>query len=246
MFQKLLLLEVNNISKRFGGLRAVQNLSFFIKKKEILGLIGPNGAGKTTVFNIIAGVYKTNSGSIKLNNKDTTNLKPYQICKMGIARTFQVARPFGKLTVLDNVLTAALLYTNNINIARNEAEKIIETVGLIDKIYFLASNLTIADKKRLELARALATKPAIVLLDEVMSGLTPKETNEIVDIIKNIRNSGITFLVVEHVMQVIMSLADRIIVMNHGEKLTEGIPQEVVNNKMVIKAYLGDDYYEIA
>lgn len=236
------ILEVKNVSKRFGGLWAIKNVSLEVNVNEILGIIGPNGSGKTTLFNVISGYYKPDGGSVIFDGKDITGLPPYTICKEGIARTFQLTKPFSELTALDNVTIGALLRYKIVDEARKEAYRILELTGLEHKKDALGKDLTIIERKRLELAKALATKPRVLLLDEVMAGLKPAEIGEVLSIIRNIRESGITLLVVEHVMRAIMTLCDRMIVLDYGEKIAEGKPEEIGKSKLVIKAYLGEEY----
>ena len=237
-----MLLGVQNLGKRFGGLQAVNNLNFELKEGEILGLIGPNGAGKTTVFNLITGVYRPDSGEIKFQDEDIAGLKPYTICTKGICRTFQIAQPFREMTSLKNVMIGAFSRTSYIEEAKSKAEGILNYVGLGEKKEILAKELTTIDQRRLEIARAFATGPKLLLLDETMAGLNPKECDEAVSLIKKIRDGGITIIVVEHVMRAIMSLSERIIVLDYGTKIAEGKPEEIRSNENVIKAYLGEEY----
>lgn len=231
-----------NVSKFFGGLAAVQNVSFEVNPGETMGLIGPNGAGKTTIFNLINGFYKPTHGKVFFQGKDITGKKPYHICDLGIARTFQVVKPMPRMTVLENVMVGAFARVH----MKTEAEKIaleaLEFTGLIHKKDFLSKNLTIGDRKRLELTRALATKPTLLLLDEVAAGLNPTESEQTIGIIQKIRQQGTTIIIVEHVMKVIMTLSDRIMVLHYGEKISEGKPQEIAKDPRVIEAYLGEAY----
>lgn len=236
------ILEVDNLTKTFGGLIAIKDLSFKLEKGEILGIIGPNGAGKTTLFNLITGFYKPNEGRIIYNGENITGLRPYQICKKGITRTFQITQPFMSLTVLENVKIGAYNRISSNQEATKEALKILDLVGLYDKRNEIASSLPVGHRKSLELAKALATKPEVLLLDEVISGLNPKETNDVILNINKIHRKGVTILLIEHVMKVIMSLAQRIIVIHYGKKLAEGTPQEISKNPKVIEAYLGEEY----
>jgi len=236
------LLEVSRLTKYFGGLAAVKDVDFDVYPGEIFGLIGPNGAGKTTIFNLINGFYRPTSGVIKFKGRNINGLNPHKVCKLGIGRTFQLVKPLLRLTVLQNVMVGAFARTESANKAREEAEKQLEFVGLLDKRDRLASGLTIADKKRLEMARALATKPTLLLLDEVAAGLNPKETADMMDLIRKIRDDGTTIIVVEHVMRMVMGVSDRIMVLHHGEKIAVGKPKEVATDGRVIEAYLGEAY----
>jgi branched-chain amino acid transport system ATP-binding protein len=238
-------LEVDNITKTFGGLVALKDLSFEVKEGEIVGIIGPNGAGKTTLFNIMTGFYRPDQGKVIFRGENITGLRPYQICKKGIARTFQLTKPFANLSVLENVKIGAYNRVSSDKEAQEEALAVLELVGLYERRNEIASCLSVGHRKNLELARALATKPQVLLLDEVMSGLNPKETNEIIMSVRKIHMKGITVLLVEHVMRVIMTLAQRIIVLHFGIKIAEGTPKEICEDPKVIEAYLGDRY-EIA
>lgn len=241
------LMVVDSISKRFGGLEAVKDLTFTVHEGEIIGLIGPNGAGKTTVFNLISGFIPPDKGKISFNGKDITSLKtPHCFCQECIGRTFQLVKPFQNMTVLENVMVGAFTCVNRTDDARKEAFRILEWIHLSHHASTLASSLTIADRKRLELGRALATKPKLLLLDEVMAGLNPKETEDIIGIIRSTSDEGITIIMIEHVMKAVMSLSDRIVVINNGIKLVEGLPNEVVNDQRVIDAYLGGEYHATA
>ena len=234
------MLEVNKICKHFAGLRAVNDVSFTIEKGEIMGLIGPNGAGKTTIFNMIDATYPLTSGEIHFNGRLISRLsRPSDVCKTGIGRTFQVVKPFGGMTVLENVMVGAFNVTNSVGQAREKAQAALEMVGLLHNEGMLARNLTVSDRKRLEVARALATEPQLLLLDEVMAGLNPTEVEEIIPLIRKIRDQGVTIFMIEHIMASMMKLSDRILVLHHGEKLAEGTPAEVTSNEKVIAAYLG-------
>lgn len=234
------LLEVNGITKRFGGLIAVNDLSLSVDKGQILGLIGPNGAGKTTAFNMVSGFYKPDEGEVFFNGREINGLRPDQVCKLGLTRTFQVVKPFPQLSVRDNVMVGAYNRTNNRREARQKAGEIIEFLGMQEMSEMTAGSLSVAHRKRLEVAKALATDPKIILLDEAMAGLRPIETDAMIELVRQISEQGIALLLVEHVMRVIMSLADRIVVIHHGEKIAEGEPELVVRDKAVIDAYLGE------
>jgi branched-chain amino acid transport system ATP-binding protein len=235
------LLEVRGVSKRFGGLVAVSDVSFSIAEGEIVGLIGPNGAGKTTLFNVVNGVYKADDGSVTFAGKDITRSSPDKIVHFGLARTHQIVKPLNDLSVLDNVTVGACFGREYLDraAARKVASEVLQQVGLGDRAEMMARSLTIAGKKRLEVARALAAKPKLLLLDEVLAGLNPTEVATMIELIRKIRDSGISVLMIEHLMQAIMSLSDRIVVLNLGRKLAEGRPDEVVRNSDVVEAYLG-------
>lgn len=235
------ILQIENLNKKFGGLTVTSDLNMTVEEGQIFGVIGPNGAGKSTLFNQISGYIKPDSGKIYFQGKDITKLPPHKLCKEGIGRTFQIVKPFGNKTVLHNVAVGAFVRTNNRHEALKRAEEIIVEVGLEKKINMLAKNLTIADRKRLELAKALATEPKLLLLDEILAGLTPSEVDEAVELIKKIRSRGITIVMIEHVMQAVMALCERVLVINYGKKISEGTPEEVTKDPEVISAYLGDE-----
>jgi branched-chain amino acid transport system ATP-binding protein len=236
------LLEIDRLTKDFGGLRAVDRLDISIQDGMILGLIGPNGAGKSTAFNCIAGLYSATSGQVIYKDDDITNLKSYDVCRKGIARTFQLSKPFPNKSVLKNVMVGGFLWSKDRNRAEAKALEVLEFVNLIDKRDVLGKSLTVADRKRLELARALATDPALLLLDEVMAGLRPAEVEEVITIIRKINERGVTIFLIEHIMQAIMSLSDLIVVIHYGKKIAEGQPEEIASDEKVIKAYLGEEY----
>ena len=239
-------LVIRGISKRFGGLRAVQDVSFTVKENETVALIGPNGAGKTTSFHLITGFHPADSGSVKAFGKEIVGLRPHAVCALGLARTFQVAKPFGAMTVLANVMTGAFLRDRHVAAAREKAREAIEFVGLSAKEQTPAKDLTTIDQRRLEMARALATQPRILLLDEVMAGLNPSEIDQAVALVGKLSQAGLTIVIVEHVMRAIMAVARHIVVLDHGQKIAEGNPSEVVANQEVIRAYLGTGYAQPA
>ncbi len=235
-------LVINGLSKRFGGLRAVQDVSFTVAENETLALIGPNGAGKTTTFHLITGFHRADSGSVRAFGREIVGLRPHQVCALGLARTFQVAKPFGAMTVLDNVMTGAFLRDRHVAAARDKAREAIDFVGLSAREKTAAKELTTIDQRRLEMARALATDPRILLLDEVMAGLNPSEIDQAVALVGKLSARGLTIVIVEHVMRAIMAVARRIVVLDHGQKIAEGAPREIVENPEVIRAYLGSGY----
>jgi branched-chain amino acid transport system permease protein len=235
------LIKVISISKRFGGLQAVKDLSFSIYEGEILGLIGPNGAGKTTVFNLISGFISPDSGTIHFGGKDITSLGiPHRFCRQGIGRTFQIVKPFQSMTVLENVMVGVFSRVRDVSVAREEALRIIERIHLSPHVSTQPCQLTLANRKRLELGRALATGPRLLLLDEVMAGLNPKETEDIIAVIRSLSDEGVTIFLIEHVMKAVMALSDRITVINNGMKIVDGLPEEIARDKRVIDAYLGE------
>jgi len=240
------LLEVQGVTKRFGGLAANDNIDFAIGEGEIVSIIGPNGAGKSTLFNCITGFYRPNSGKVSFRGHEITRYRADAICKLGVARTFQIVQVISDMTVLENVMTGALLHYNRIQPAVKRAEEVLCFTGLIEKKNFLGAELTIADKKRLEVSMALATQPKLLMLDESMAGLTRVELRGMIDLIKKIRQNGITLVVVEHVMEAVMEISDRVVVLNSGKKIMEGLPREVVVNKEVIQAYLGEKYNAVS
>ena len=234
------LLQVSGVSKSFGGLRAVSGVSFSVPDGAIFAVIGPNGAGKTTLFNLIAGALAPTAGSIAFAGERIDGLSPDKVCRRGIGRTFQIVRPFPGLTVEDNVVVGALLRRPDVPSATRHAHEVLARLDLYDKRHQVASSLTLPDRKRLEVARALATDPKLLLLDEVMAGLRPTETDRMVEIlIKLNKDSGLTILLIEHVMRAVMSLASRILVLHHGSAIAEGVPAEVTRNPEVVKSYLG-------
>jgi branched-chain amino acid transport system ATP-binding protein len=236
------LLEIKKLNKSFGGLKAVHDLNFKVEEGEIFGQIGPNGAGKTTAFNLITGFYRPDEGEIWFQGENLVGLKSFHICQRGICRTFQVAKPFRDLTVLRNVMMGAFLKTASIPEAEDRALAVLAFVRLLDKKDSFARSLNTIDQRRLELARALATEPSLLLLDEMMAGLNPREFDEAIALIRQVRDKGITLIVVEHVIKAIMALSDRILVIHQGTKLVEGNPQEIMKDPRVIEAYLGKGY----
>jgi branched-chain amino acid transport system ATP-binding protein len=240
------LLDGFRVSKNFGGLRALDEVDFAVEKGEIVGLIGANGAGKTTLFNLISGVYNPSSGHIRFKGEDITGMKPYKVCRRGIGRTFQVVKPFLNMTVLKNVSTGRLFGKDRLQDrkeAEHQAREILEFVGLSEKAHIPTRELTLADRKRIEIARSLATNPDLLLLDEVLAGLTPTETTEAMTLIQGIlQDFGVTILMVEHVMKAVVGVCSRILVLHYGQKIAEGSPREIAENPSVIKAYLGEKF----
>ncbi len=235
------LLSLRDVTKHFGGLTAVKSVDLDLPQGEILGLIGPNGAGKTTLFNMISGSFTPSHGRLRFEDHDITRSKPHHICRLGIGRTFQIAKPFARMSVLDNVKVGVFLRIPNAAEAEAKAREVIRMVGLVPHAEKSARTLTTAGRKRLELARALSTGPKLLLLDEVMAGLTPTESIEIVKLIRRIRETGITILVIEHVMKAIMSLSDRVAVLHHGELIAIDTPTAIASDQRVIEAYLGEE-----
>ena len=236
------LLEVSGLAKRFGGLRAVDGVGFTIAEGEILGLIGPNGAGKSTVFNLVNGVLPPTEGRVRFAGTDITGWPPYRVVRLGLARTHQIVRPLNDMTVRENCAVSACFGAGNLGLrqARLLADEVLDLVGLADRRDVLAANLTIAGKKRLEVARALCAKPRLLLFDEVLAGLNPTEVGRMIEMFRTIRARGIAILMIEHLMQAVMSLSDRVVVLNFGRKLAEGGPREVATDPAVVEAYLGD------
>lgn len=236
------ILEITGLTKHFGGLTAVSTLDLHIAQGEILALIGPNGAGKSTVFNLVAGVYGPSEGVIRFKGREIHGQKPWDLCRLGLARTFQIVKPFSSKSVLYNIMVGAFLHTNSTSKARDKAEEVLAILGLEALRDRLAGNLTIADRKRLEIAKALATDPDLLLLDEVMAGLRPTEVDDMIGIIQGLRDRGVTVFVIEHIMRAVMALSDRVVVIHFGQKIAEGTPDAVTRDASVIKAYLGGDY----
>ena len=237
------ILEGKGVTKYFGGLAAVSNVDFHVKQGEALGLIGPNGAGKTTLFNLISAALVPKSGIIRLKGKNINGLKPYKICRMGVARTFQTVKVFADMPVLDNVVLGSFFGTStgmSSADAAGEATELLEFVGLSAVKATPAKDLTLANQKRLEVARALATHPELLLLDEIMAGLNPTEVAQAMELVERIRDKGITIVMIEHVMKAIMNVCERIMVLHHGAKIAEGTPQEIATSKKVIEVYLGE------
>ncbi len=237
-----MILEVDRLTKAFGGLIAVKELSFEVDKGELMGMIGPNGSGKTTTFNCIAGYYNPTSGKVIFDGKDVTRKSSHERAKMGIARTFQLVKPFHNMTVLENTMVGALTKGASLSEAEAKVEEILDLVGLKDVMKRKAKELPLAMRKKVELARALALDPKLLLLDEVVAGLNPTEISEMLEVIKEINRRGVTIIMVEHVMRAVMSISKRIIVLHHGEKIAEGPPEEIANSAKVIEAYLGEKY----
>ncbi len=236
------LLELNQVCKDFKGLRAVQSVSVAIERNEIFGMIGPNGSGKTTIFNLISGIYSPTNGSVSFEGENISGFEPNLICKKGIGRTFQITKPFLKLNVLDNVIIGALNRTDSVNQAEKKAREVLSQMGLGEKGNALGKDLTVPERKRLELARALATDPKLLLLDEVLAGLNPAEVKEMLGVLHGLAKGGITIFIIEHIMHAIMAISERIMVLHHGELIAVGTPKEIASNGKVIEAYLGEEY----
>jgi branched-chain amino acid transport system ATP-binding protein len=234
------ILSVDQVSKHFGGILAINHLSFDVYPGEIVGLMGPNGAGKTTLLNVITGVYKPDSGTITFRGRKITGLPPHEICHLGIARTYQIPQPFGNLTAMQNVLLSAIYSRRqNKDTAEVEAAKIIDNLGLTETRDTLAKNLVVVTLKRLELARTLASNPMLLMMDEVAAGLNDSEIPQVLDTLKEMRKTGITVILIEHIMKVMVEAVDRIVVIDKGGKIAEGVPKEIMKNEKVIEAYLG-------
>jgi branched-chain amino acid transport system ATP-binding protein len=237
------ILKVKNLTMKFGNLTAVDDVSLSVRQGEIIGLIGPNGAGKTTFFNCLTGYLTPRNGAVRFESHDITGLRPNKICKVGLARTFQIVQVFKDMTTWENVIVGAFCRTPDATLAYERTLEILKFTGLFEKKDFLVGNLTIADQKRLEISKALATQPKLLMLDEAMAGLNATETKEAIELIKKIRDRGITLIVVEHVMEVIMSISERVAVFDSGRKIAEDSPDKIVKNPRVIEAYLGETYH---
>jgi len=236
------MLELESVTKRFGGLTAVRAVSLEVRVGDLLGIIGPNGAGKTTLFNVISGYYRPEEGRVRFEGHDVTGLPAHEISRLGLTRTFQIVKPFGRLSVADNVMIGALTRVPRVRDARIEAERVVALCGLGPHAHAHARALPIALRKRLEVARALATRPRLLLLDEVMAGLNPAELGGIVELVRRVHAEGVTLIVIEHIMAAMMRLAQRIVMLHHGEKIAEGTPEAIAHDRRVIDAYLGEEF----
>lgn len=236
------ILEVKGLTKNFKGLRAVHEVTFSIERNEIFGMIGPNGSGKTTIFNLISNVFEPSSGTVLLENQPLTGLQPHKVCRKGMGRTFQIAKPFLDLSVLENVVIGALNRTDSVSEAQERSIRILTQMGLEGKTDALGKDLSVPERKRLELSRALATEPKVLLLDEVMAGLNPTEVRDLLGVLRAVNSMGITLFIIEHIMHAIMDISQRILVLHHGEKIALGTPKEVASHERVIEAYLGEEY----
>jgi len=236
------ILEVKGLTKNFKGLRAVHEVTFSIERNEIFGMIGPNGSGKTTIFNLISNVFEPSSGTVLLGNQLLTGLQPHRVCRKGMGRTFQIAKPFLDLSVLENVVIGALNRTDSVSEAQERSIRILTQMGLEGKTDALGKDLSVPERKRLELSRALATEPKVLLLDEVMAGLNPTEVRDLLGVLRAVNSMGITLFIIEHIMHAIMDISQRILVLHHGEKIALGTPKEVASHERVIEAYLGEEY----
>ena len=236
------MLTLEGVTKRFGGLTAVRAVSLEVRERELVGIIGPNGAGKTTLFNVVSGYYRPEEGRVVFGGSDVTGRAPHEICRLGLTRTFQIVKPFGNLSVRDNVMIGALTRTPAVRSARSDAERVVEACGLAPYASARARALPVGLRKRLEVARALATRPRLLLLDEVMAGLNPTELAGMVELIRRLHAEGLTVIVIEHIMAAMMRLAQRIVVLHHGEKIAEGTPSEIVADRRVVDAYLGEEF----
>jgi branched-chain amino acid transport system ATP-binding protein len=236
------ILELHGVTKRFGGLTAVSDVGLTVPAGELLGIIGPNGAGKTTLFNVISGYYRPDAGRVLFAGQDVVGLAPHAICRLGLTRTFQLVKPFGNLSVTDNVMIGALTRIASIRAARVEARRVVETCGLAAHADARARTLPIGLRKRLEVARALATRPRLLLLDEVMAGLNPTELGAMIELIQRLHGDGLTLIVIEHIMAAMMRLARRIVVLHHGETIAQGPPAAIAQDRRVVDAYLGEEF----
>jgi len=235
-------LTLESITKRFGGLTAVRAVSLEVREHDLVGIIGPNGAGKTTLFNVISGYFRPEEGRVVFAGRDVTGWAPHDVCRLGLTRTFQIVKPFGNLSVIDNVMIGSLTRVTSVHAARADAARVVETCGLAPYASARAKALPIALRKRLEVARALATRPRLLLLDEVMAGLNPTELGGMVDLIRRLHAEGLTLIVIEHIMAAMMRLAQRIVVLHHGETIAEGTPAQIVSDRRVVDAYLGEEF----